>query len=266
MLPVLSRLRPLWLILPAACLGGCGVHPGAEFTDPGVIQISFNVSGRLHLPSHPPPYPLIIDLHGCDGIMPARDGLWYPEFNGAGVAVLQLDSFTGRGVAGICNNLFRVPPLVRSMDVAHAIRWVLNDARFDPQGIFLAGMSHGGTSSLLAQLHTDPIFSRLQGVIAFYPYCFDTIPTLNSDLLVLIGEEDDWTPAWRCRGMEILDHAGHSYELVVYPDAYHSYDVPNLNTIYLGHRVKYNEAAAKDSIERVIGFIKERVYSSRNRQ
>ncbi len=198
--------------------------------------------------------------------MPARDELWFPEYNKAGFAVLQLDSFSLRGVAGICDDLFRVPPMVRSMDVARAIRWGLKNGQFDPHGIFLTGMSHGGTSSLLTQLNAKSIFSHLQGVVAFYPYCFDAIPTLNSDLLVLIGEEDDWTPASRCRAMEILDRAGHNYELVVYPGAYHSYDVPGLDTIYLGHRVKYNEAAAEDSVERVIGFMQERVLTGRNRQ
>ena len=244
----------------AVCLGGCGIHaPPEPVDDASLVQVSSRVFGHLYMPSGPPPYPLVVDLHGCGGIMPARDELWFPKFGEAGFAVLQLDSFTGRGVENICENLFRVPPMVRSMDVAHAIRWVMNDARFDPHAIFLTGMSHGGTSSLLTQLHSDSIFSRLRGVVAFYPYCFDTIPTLNSDLLVLIGEEDDWTPAWRCRGMEILDYAGHSYELVVYPDAYHSYDVPGLDEIYLGHRVKYNEMAAQDSIGRVMKFMQERV-------
>ena len=116
--------------------------------------------------------------------------------------------------------------MVRSMDVATALRWILSDERFDHDGIFLIGMSHGATTSLLTQLRSDSIFLQLKGVIAFYPYCYDTLPVLNSDLLVLIGDKDDWTPADRCRDMHIINRAGYSYDLVVYPNAYHSFDVP----------------------------------------
>ena len=251
-----------WLIFSTICLAGCGASPDPEADGAAHglnVDISFQASAQLYLPGSPPPYPLVIDLHGCSGILPARDNLWFPKFNEAGFAVLQLDSFTRRGVDNICRDLFRVPPLMRSMDVVRAIRWILNDSRFDPNGVFLTGTSHGGTSSLLTQLHAESIFSTLRGVVAFYPYCYDTIPALNSDLLILIGEDDDWTSASRCRDMEILDRAGHSYQLIVYPNAYHSYDVPGLNLVYLGHRLEYNEVATQDSIERVIEFIRERI-------
>ena len=237
-------------------LSSCSIQPLAD-------KVSFEsssspVSGYLHFPSSEGPHPVVIDLHGCDGILPARNQLWLPKLTGAGFAVLQLDSFTRRGVTNICGDLFRVPPMVRSMDVATALRWILSDERFDHDGIFLIGMSHGATTSLLTQLRSDSIFLQLKGVIAFYPYCYDTLPVLNSDLLVLIGDKDDWTPADRCRDMHIINRAGYSYDLVVYPNAYHSFDVPGGNLVYFGHRIQYNAVASQDSVRRVIDFLNNR--------
>jgi dienelactone hydrolase len=46
-----------------------------------------------------------------------------------------------------------------------------------------------------------------------------------SPLLILTGALDDWTPAEPCRKMvEISRAAGHDIDIVVYPDAHHSFD------------------------------------------
>ncbi len=246
---------------PAACLvcflvlyaGGCAVLPTPDKV--AFAGASAPVRGDLYLPAGAGPHPIVIDLHGCGGIWEARNRVWLPQLTGAGFAVLQVDSLTPRGVANVCGDVFRVSPMTRSMDAAAALHWVMRDGRFDRDGVFLAGASHGATAALLTQLHAASPFSRLKGVIAFYPYCYDVLPVLNADLLVLIGDRDDWTPAARCRDMRIGDRAGHVYELVVYPGAHHSFDVPGLDLSYFGHRVKYNAVAAQDSVRRVMRFL-----------
>ena len=88
-----------------------------------------------------------------------------------------------------------------------------------------------------------------------------TVPTL-----ILIGASDDWTPAQECRDMvEGRDGFGISREkgtgvpakLVIYPGAYHAFDLPTLQIPrnYLGHRLEYDEAAAAQSIEAVHDFL-----------
>ena len=239
----------------------CCVSSCTGYLPPSTVEFadySSPIDNRLYLPAGAGPHPIVIDLHGCGGIWRARNQVWLPQLIGAGFAVLQVDSLTRRGVHNICDDVFRVSPMTRSMDAAAALRWILRDRRFDHDGIFLSGISHGATTALLTQLHPDSVFSQLKGVIAFYPYCYATLPVLNTDLLVLIGEDDDWTPAALCRDMRIAEPAGHTYELVVYPKAYHSFDVPAPTTLYYGHRVGYNDAAAKDSIRRVLSFLRKR--------
>ena len=50
-------------------------------------------------------------------------------------------------------------------------------------------------------------------------------------LLILIGAEDDWTPARLCR--DLAPRAPDRVELVVYPDAHHSFDLPMLGPYYI---------------------------------
>jgi dienelactone hydrolase len=80
-----------------------------------------------------------------------------------------------------------------------------------------------------------------------------TVPTL-----ILIGERDDWTPAVECRnmvdgrddwGISRQGAEGAPIKLVVYPGAYHSFDVPNLQapTEFLGHRLEFNQQATERS-------------------
>ncbi len=247
-----------WLVgCLACCLSACT----AVWMPPDEVAFagdSAPVRGYLYLPAGAGPYPVVIDLHGCNGIWRARNRMWLPRLIGAGFAVLQVDSLTGRGVSNICDDVFRVAPMTRSMDAAAALRWVVSDGRFNHDSVFLAGMSHGATTSLLTQLQPSSDFAKLKGVIAFYPYCYDTLPALSADLLVLIGARDNWTPADRCRDMHVVDRAGHTYELVIYPDAYHSFDVPGQNSTYLGYHIRYNAAAARDSARRVMRFLNER--------
>src|SRR5271170_6690672 len=59
------------------------------------------LSGRLALPAGAGPFPAMIVLHGCDGIV-QRDRDWAVRLTGWGYAALVLDSFTPRGVGNIC--------------------------------------------------------------------------------------------------------------------------------------------------------------------
>ncbi len=88
-----------------------------------------------------------------------------------------------------------------------------------------------------------------------------TVPTL-----ILIGEDDDWTPADACRklvegrddwGISRQKGAGAPIRLVVYPGAYHAFDVPALQTPiqYFGHHLEYNQPARDQSIDALHEFL-----------
>ena len=93
---------------------------------------------------------------------------------------------------------------------------------------------------------------------------------MTAPTLVLIGALDDWTPASACEAMA----AGRSelgisrspgdrslVQLIIYPDAHHGFDLAGLrftNGIKSGgHRLEYNDAVTRDSIEKVRGFFRQ---------
>jgi dienelactone hydrolase len=88
-----------------------------------------------------------------------------------------------------------------------------------------------------------------------------TVPTL-----ILIGDRDDWAPADECRnmvdgrddwGISRRKGEGVPVRLVVYPDAFHAFDVSSLQTPieYFGHHLEFNQAATDRATDAVHEFL-----------
>ena len=125
--------------------------------------------------------------------------------------------------------------------------------------IGLIGWSHGGITTLHA---VDDVYrsrlgnDRFRAAIAFHPGCPVRLVRLNAPLLILIGEEDDRTPAARCRRMEVEPQTSHEFTLTVYPGAYHEFDRRDRDAyVYLGHRLERHNEAAIDAEQRVQRFL-----------
>ena len=259
-IPKLSKAVLLvWLL---ACYGiACSPQqvPVSTTTTGAIQTLSDQAQASIHLPPTAPPYPVVIDLHGCNGIWPERNHEWLLFFLNQGIAVVQVDSFSLRGESNICDDVYRVPAMTRTFDVAAAIQFVEQDARFKQDAMFLTGMSHGGTTALLTNLYHSSVFAKLRGVVAYYPWCLDVMPVLNTDVLILIGGQDDWTPASRCEEMRVLQQGEHTLMLQVYAKAYHSFDARIPTSTYQGYRVGYDQTAAQNSRALIKEFIAQRL-------
>jgi dienelactone hydrolase len=97
-------------------------------------------------------------------------------------------------------------------------------------GVVMMGWSDGG-STVLATARVAPdlppgLFLRFA---AFYPGCRgfaqDWFWKPAAPLLILIGENDDWTPAPPCHALAARDPA--DIALIGFPGAYHDFDAPN---------------------------------------
>ena len=185
--------------------------------------------------------PAVLALHGCGGLY-NRDGRTldarYPEYaarlHAAGVHVLLTDSFTPRGARQICSVKHgdrSITVETRRQDAIAAVRWLQARSEVDPQRIVLLGWSHGAMTLLTAiNAARVPHAAPLAGAIAFYPGCRATLQQpfrLDTPLLLLLGEKDDWTPPGRCIALaERVSQAQPQADLTlrVYPDAYHGFD------------------------------------------
>jgi dienelactone hydrolase len=94
--------------------------------------------------------------------------------------------------------------------------------------------------------------------VAYYPLCGVASEELNVPTLILIGELDDWTPAKDCElWMKRRADRGAPVKLVVYPGAYHAFNVPAFadGREMLGHWLKYDAKAARSAVQEMQSFL-----------
>jgi dienelactone hydrolase len=194
--------------------------------------------------------PAIVALHGCGGLyaraqphrLSARHAAHVQAWIDAGYAVLLPDSLAPRGVRELCTTRMRertITAAQRRGDALGALAYLRARGGIDATRIALVGWSHGGSTTLATLDANDAAVASTKATgpffrtaIAFYPGCTPSLRDARwspaAPLAILIGADDDWTPAAACeqlgaRGRE----AGWPLEVVVYPGAVHGFDAPS---------------------------------------
>jgi dienelactone hydrolase len=204
------------------------------------------LQGILFKPAGAGPFPSVIAMHGCGGlganpgILNARHADWGQQLVRQGYIVLFPDSFGSRGLGSQCLVKDRAvrPNRERVADAQYALEWLQSRSDVVANRVSLLGWSNGG-SSLLWTIAADrklrdnrPDFYR---AVAFYPGCRLIAEAAQRrtwqsriPLLILIGEEDTWTPAEQCRQLVASVNAGNgSAAIITYPRAVHEFDHPD---------------------------------------
>jgi dienelactone hydrolase len=103
--------------------------------------------------------------------------------------------------------------------------------------------------------HPDPFVAG----IALYPGCQSDVDSrFYAPLLVLMGRADTVAPASYCeamKGAQPVDK-GPPVDLVVYPRAPHTFDMPLPDRTVLGMRLGYDAEATADARRRVLEFLR----------
>ena len=223
------------------------------------------------------PFPAVVLAHGCSGLErnTAHRTIWRglgrhaALLNENGYVTLILDSFGPRRITDGCQTGAKYYSL--QVNDAHAALDHLASLPFvDSDRIGLVGLSLGGGTALrLAQrgyAHHRTASGRgtYAALVAYYPWCEASWAfSLDRPVLILIGADDNWTPAPRCIALDSLARKAINkpvLELTVYPDAHHSFDLPmqgpytveGMPGIY--HTVAGNDGARRDSQERMLAF------------
>ena len=220
------------------------------------------LTGVLMKPEGKGPFPAIILLHGCAGMYTKSKSniyhAWVTRLVSWGYVTFQVDSLGPRNQTSICGNGYKVHTLERIHDAFAGKSYLESQSYVDDKRIAVMGWSHGAWTLLYAvdKNHMDGYGADpFKAAIAFYPYCEFTPFQLNAPLLILIGEEDDWTPAYLCKNMELGSETSKEITLKVYPNAYHGFDHEGVDTKVKGHKLKYNPGATKDAIFQVKRFL-----------
>jgi dienelactone hydrolase len=227
-------------------------HAPLSFSDANVGALRSDQPGELILPQGSGPFPAVIVLHGCDGVSP-HYRIWARWLASWGYAALIVDSFRPRGIANVCGRGREFPPALRARDAFAAAAYLRKRPDIDPDRVGAIGFSHGGWGALFAATDTAEIRSGtvpLKGIVAFYPWCLQISPPLATDMQILIGDADDWTPAQRCVDFvgKYADSAAHRPALKVYPGVTHGFDTRRPDRVYMGHRLRHDPKAAADAV------------------
>jgi dienelactone hydrolase len=284
--------------LAALALWTLLISPAPVRAEPMDVKIPTHASvgtldAWLALPDTTDPAPAIVFLHGCSGltfmqaVLPIYDA-WTRILNDAGFAVLQIDSAGSRGIRNSCGpgesraTMYRERP----GDAYASLSYLQGRPGIDPERIYLMGWSQGGGIALLT-MNTEsigrpdrPPAHDFRGAIAFYPgKCarqfhvspFTTVEpgtwTTIGPILVLQGGRDTWTPAAPCvTFVRELQARGEPVDIIVYPDAVHSFDAPGLplrqrigvsNSRGQAPLVGTDENARRAAIKAVLHFLDE---------
>jgi dienelactone hydrolase len=246
------------VIIPASGTSQTAPPMGGGYTNVIPIPIDDptikNIAGAFFKPSGSGPFPGVVFMTGCAGLNSpeaiAMQKAVIDHLLAKGVATLLVDPFTPRNEPeGICANLdaksFVQYATRGGNDVVAALKVLKAMPDIDPNRVFLQGYSWGAISSLFA---TDPKTpsahdSKISGVIAYYPYCYDNLE-FSSPTLVLIGDKDDWTPASLCQAVK----GKPNLEVVVFPGATHAFNMNFAQPIeYLGHHMAHDETATQEA-------------------
>ena len=214
------------------------------------------LSGILAKPNGKGPFPAVVLLHGCSGFEDGkpRSEAWSNRLLDLGYVTFQLNSFGPRGIKDDCKSPSSIILRARAHDAYDAKSYLSEIPFVDRNRIAVMGWSHGGNTVLTIIENTYRDDKPFKAAIAFYPWC-SFLAQPNAPLLILIGESDEWAPAYRCsRGMPSMS-TEHEIILKTYPGAYHDFDWEGMNETYGGHRLLYDPVATQDAIIQVKSFL-----------
>lgn len=226
------RLKWAGLLAMAA---GAGISPAAAQEKVTLPGKDVPLRAAIYRPSGAGPHPAIVALHGCGGLWsrdrpdrPSRRHRdWAARLAAQGFIVVMPDSFGSRGLGPQCEERRRRvrPGIERVEDANAAQRWLAAQPFVQPHAINLLGWSHGG-ATVLHVLRNSHGFRK---AVAFYPGCRTLLErggwVTKIPLMLLIGEDDNWTPPQPCKAL--AEKAGALVTYISYPGAVHGFDTPD---------------------------------------
>jgi dienelactone hydrolase len=265
----LSKFAKLAALSTVLLLGSAASAAGppasiAELESP--LTSAQALQGYLREPASAGPSPAVVLLHSCKGNWKRLDERWGRRIAGWGYVTLTVDSFGPRGIDNTCTSS---APLDMAFDAYRALDYLARQSFVDAGRVAVLGFSQGGWLALTSVERGVVERSsrhKFRAAIAFYPPCLDFKDNMTLPTLIMVGELDDWAPAQECRdmvagrdswGISRQKGLGVPVKLIVYPGAYHAFDVPSLKkpVMYLGHRLEYNQSATDQAAETLHRFL-----------
>ncbi|MEZ5920882.1 MAG: dienelactone hydrolase family protein [Parvularculaceae bacterium] len=223
-----------------------------------------------------PPYPVVVQFHGCAGYQQSFMKLWADAANAEGFMAVAIDSTGPRGMdrekslALVCTGKTLIGE-ERAADVTAALDLVKKRADVNKDKIVIAGWSHGAWTvmdylALGAMGKRSPALSEktppagLAGIALFYPYCglgaWSRLHDWNerAPAIAFVAGADTIVNSKECVSLITkMKRRGEDIDFVYYPDADHVFDDSTL--IGGPYEHMYNKTDANDATARYRAFL-----------
>jgi len=205
------------------------------------------LAGELRIPpGDDDRLPAMVIIHGSGGLG-GTDGISdhaAAQLNELGIVTFIMDSFSARGLTSTVADQTLLGRLQMIYDANRALELLAEHSRVDPERIGVIGFSRGAESSVFGamdrfrEMHGPQNGLEFATYVGFYTPCgreyIDRASVAEKPILLLHGEEDDWTPIGACRTyVEELQQAGADAKLVSYSDAGHVFDAPAVPSVFI---------------------------------
>ena len=193
-----------------------------------------NVFGKLTIPvdslNPDKKYPLIIGVAGSMGWR--KHHLEYIKmYQEEGFATFELNSFKSRGISSTVGSQEEVTVAAIILDSYRALKKLAKHANINKDWVAITGWSLGGGVTLFSSWMPvkNAISKELSFAahLAFYPPCFFNPKNLSftkAPIHILIGEDDDWTPATPCKNLVGILSKNNNIGITIYPNSHHGFD------------------------------------------
>ena len=207
-----------------------------------------NIVGHLFLPPGSAKVPAALLVHGSGGIYNAMLDFWPKALNGAGYAVLAMDSFGPRGVKSTAEDQSQVPFAADVADAFAALKLLASHPRIDASRIAIMGFSRGGTAVQRTAVERIIASQKLPDGLRFAAHipvysggCLGAFRLrvkpgvfAKAPQLWLHGDADDYTALAPCQDYaKQIGGAGTPVEFVVIEGAMHKFDADEQKRFFL---------------------------------
>ncbi|MBY0422042.1 MAG: dienelactone hydrolase family protein [Parvularculaceae bacterium] len=272
---VLAAAGAAWMFREPMILGWLG--SGVAKTTLAEREARLEPALHVYMPAAgSPPYPVVLQFHGCGGYKPAFQEQWARAATDKGFMAIGVDSYAPRGITreralkSVCNGKELIGQ-ERAGDVAAALEIVRKRSDVDLSRFVLAGWSHGAWTVMDylaltgARNHipglADARASRppIAGVFLVYPHCGLGAWTRLRDwgaappTLALIAGADTIVDPKACPPLFArLKAHGATIDAHVYPKADHAFDDDWLPE---GWTHMFDAAVRDDAVARYQSFL-----------
>ncbi len=214
------------------------------------INAELRPHDRVYKPDEKGRFPTVLFFHGCSGATLSHEQDWAEFYNGIGVAMIAVDSYSGRGIEWeqACD-MKVMTPWQRAADVLASIDFAKQQAFVNAEHIILMGFSHGAitvwTTQVFASTKTAPlgldawpedVMNGVQLSLPFYGSCIGrwTVPVKT---IAFLAEDDRYIDEQSCidfakQNSDMADY----FSYKIFPGATHTFDHsrPNASNVEAG--------------------------------